>query len=477
MHSFESGRGRFSTPKIDTCAIVPILACAYAAIIGPVLDFVSVPLDSFDAYMQMSRVQNAEPGLPNRIFWPAIAVVSVVLAVRHYSRLGRLTLPPHIICLFAYAAFAGASVLWAFRPEISFIRFLQQVMVLTSIVLPGMLAARTADMTRGMFLCLALGAILNIFFVLGDPPNLVTMYNGYPGYFSGKNYLGEFSAATFLVSLHEILYPRRRTLGIIVAVIAASLLFLSNSKTATGLAFVAPLVAGLMLISRIMRPLEKLATTAMKRRISLAIIVLSIPLCYIILSNVSGFDMYRVSYILYGDLSFTGRTVIWDFASWEIDRRPFLGWGYQSFWLVGPDAPSIVEAPGWVKNMPNAHNGYYDTMLELGYVGLTLLVIFITATFHAIGRLADLDRRRAWLMLSLVIYIVVYNFLESQWMRGFEFLWVVFVFVAVEIGRYCAPFPLITAAYGSRTAGRGSPLRARTPDLRIPMKPYPEKSD
>ena len=47
-------------------------------------------------------------------------------------------------------------------------------------------------------------------------------------------------------------------------------------------------------------------------------------------------------------------------------RRPLLGWGYQSFWLVGPDAPSIVEAPGWVKMMPNAHNGYYDTMLEIG---------------------------------------------------------------------------------------------------------------
>jgi hypothetical protein len=56
-----------------------------------------------------------------------------------------------------------------------------------------------------------------------------------------------------------------------------------------------------------------------------------------------------------------------------------LGWGYQSFWLVGPDAPSIVEAPGWVKLMPNAHNGYYDTMLEMGYIGYALLLTFIIA--------------------------------------------------------------------------------------------------
>ena len=30
--------------------------------------------------------------------------------------------------------------------------------------------------------------------------------------------------------------------------------------------------------------------------------------------------------------------------------------------------------------MPNAHNGYYDTMREMGYVGYFLLVTFISAT-------------------------------------------------------------------------------------------------
>ena len=182
--------------------------------------------------------------------------------------------------------------------------------------------------------------------------------------------------------------------------------------------------------------------------------------------------MYRLSYILYGDSTLTGRTIIWDFASWEIDRSPLLGWGYQSFWLVGPDAPSIVDAPGWVKTMPNAHNGYYDTMLELGYVGLILLVTFITATLHAIGRLADLDLRRAWLLLSLALYIILYNFLESLWMRGFEILWVVFAILAAEIGRYSQPFPLTRAAYESRTPRPAGPGPSR-PQLRIPLYQSP----
>jgi O-antigen ligase len=317
-------------------------------------------------------------------------------------------------------------------------------MVVTSIVLPAMLAVRTVDLMRGLFLCFAIASILNLFFVLGGSQTIVQEGSmkvalGYAGYFSSKNGLGEFAAIAFLLSLHEMLYPSfRRVFGIIVAVIAISLTFLSNSKTAFGLAFVAPFLAGLTLIIR--------KTT----RISPAIILLSIPLCYAILSSISGFNSNRLSYMLYGDPTFTGRQIIWDFANYEIGRRPFLGWGYQSFWLVGPDAPSVVEAPGWTKNMPNAHNGYYDTTLEMGYVGLALLLIFIIATLHAIGRLADRDRTRAWLVLSLALFIICYNFLESLWMRGFEVLWVVFVILTAEIGRYWQPFPLTRATYGSR---------------------------
>jgi O-antigen ligase len=298
-------------------------------------------------------------------------------------------------------------------------------------------------MMRGLFLCIAFGAILNVFFVFQNPPSA----DGYPGYFLGKNYLGEFSAIALLLSLYEVLYPGfRRVLGSVIVIVATLLLLWSNSKTAFGLVIISPVLAGLMLMTR--------KTT----RISLAIVLLSMPFCYAVLSSVSGLTMYRLSYILYGDSTLTGRTIIWDFADYEIGRRPLLGWGYQSFWLVGPDAPSVVEAPGWVKTMPNAHNGYYDTTLELGYVGYFLLITFISATVHAIGRVADRDPAKAWLVLSLALYIIMYNYLESSWMRGFEFLWVVFVILAVEIGRYWQPFPLTSAA--ARRTDRGAEDRA-----------------
>jgi exopolysaccharide production protein ExoQ len=439
-----ASRTALSAPKpmIDKFAIIPIAACFFALLVFPLLVFFT-PGDP-----------HALEGRPEtRIFWPAMAAISVLLTVQSRSR---LILPPHIICLLVYLAFAGASVLWAFSPERSFIRYLQQVMIVTSIALPAMLAARTVDMMRALFLCLAFALILNVFFVLrGDSTIVMENFKlvniGYQGYFSTKNQLGECASVAFLLSIHEILQRGwRRALGIIVNFIAILLVFLSHSKTAFGLALICPLLAWLTLL------LKKVT------RLSPAIILLTIPLCYALLSIISKYSIIsRVSYMLYNDSTLTGRTIIWDFARDEIARRPLFGWGYQSFWLV-PDSPSF-EGPGWVKMMPNAHNGYYDTMLEMGYAGLAFLLVFIIATLHSIGRVADRDPTRARLVLSLALFFILYNFFESLWMRGFEFLWLVFLVTAAETGRYWRSLP---PAFSSSTQRPGTP--GPSPGVRMP---------
>jgi len=440
--SYEMRRPRFSTPTIDTCAIVAFSVCAFALIVDPVLIFLTTGGQRPPNIMA--------PRLEPRLFWPLMATVSVALGVQNRNRLSKLTWPPHIICLFIYLAFAGASALWAFSPDRSFVRYTQQLMVVTSIVLPATLTARTVDLMRSLFLCFACSLVLNLLFVLGGSVTIAQYGSkavdiGYQGYFVGKNYLGECAAPALLLALDETRHRgRRRATGAIFAVLAIFLVYLSDSKTALGLAFMVPFLAWFTLIVR------KIT------RISPAIILFCIPLCYVVVSSVSHFNMNRVSYMLYGDSTLTGRTVIWDFVQHEIDRRSLVGWGYQSFWFV-PGSPALTEAPGWVKLMPNAHNGYYDTTLEMGHIGLILLLLFILTTLHAIGRVADRDPARARLLLSLVLFIICYNYFESLWMRGYEFLWVLFVFVAVEIGRYWQPLPLRRAASSSRSPRPGGP--------------------
>jgi O-antigen ligase len=359
-------------------------------------------------------------------------------------------------------ALAGASTLWAFKPEYSSVRFAQQAMIISSIVLPTLLAAPTADLLRGVFLVFALALIINLFFVLNQNPMILELGRiCYAGIYTFKGVLGECGAVALILSLNEILYRGwRRVFALIVIGIAIYLIILSDSKGSLALALPAPFLAGLTLF------------ISKRMRISPALVLLPIPICYAIASEIVGNLVNRISWYLYGNFTLSGRTIIWDFANLEIARRPFLGWGYQSFWLVGPDAPSITDAPGWVKNMPSSHSGYLDTMVDMGYAGIILLVTFLFATLHAIGRVADRDPSRAWILLTLALYLILTNFIETGWMHGIDLLWLLFLIVAAEAARYCRPSPscviepmvkgpLITGGRPRIAPGRGSGKLAR----------------
>lgn len=448
-HPAVSGQARLSPPLSGKFVLVPILVCLWDEIISPLLLYAQTGPRAGVGGMWSAAQQEIlfAPRIEHKIFWPPLAAISVILAIRHWSR---LTLPPHITYLFWYLAFAGASVLWAFKPEFSSVRVFQQAMIVISIVLPALLAARTVDMMRGLFLCFALALIVNLFFVLDQAPMLLENgRRGYPGYFTFKGVLGECAAFALLLSLHELVYSGwRRMLGVIVIGIAIYLVILSDSNGSLSLALVAPVLAGITLL------------VGKKTRASVAVVLLPIPLLYAGLDSVVGNLVNRISWYLYGNFTLTGRTIIWDFVSSAIALNPLVGWGYRSFWLVGSDGPSL-GAPGWVRAMPSSHNGFMEAKLDLGYVGLTLLVVFIFATLHAIGRVAVRDTPRAWLLLTLALYIILTNFLETGWMHGDDMLWLMFLFVAAEAGRYWQP-----SFRGAPEPIRRSPrIAARRPSL------------
>ena len=430
---------------LDRYSIIPAVACIYALIVHPILI-------SACSMNDMACLSGA--GSYSKAFWPILFLVALASILLNRAR---FTLSTNVVWLLICITFAGASVAWAFRPELSLIRYAQQIMIVTAIILPALMAQRRVDMTRLLFACFALAVIINCLYLFGPPRTFVKdAIKGYTGYFQGKNYMGGFAAVALLLSLHEMLYPgRRRLFGVLLGIPSALLLYLSNSKTALGLAILAPMLAAF-------------AVTLRKTvRVSPVVIPIAIVSVYMILATVLGINVYKISYLLYGDSTFTGRRLIWEFAQFEIDRRPLLGWGYQSFWLVGPDAPSVVEAPAWVKLMPNAHNGYLDATLEMGYVGFALLLAYLFTTLHAVRRLIDYDQRRGWIVLSLAFFILMSNGLESLWLRGFEFLWIVFLFLTAEVGRIGRPLPFPGPIHHYRSMPHPGRMRSASPRPRV----------
>jgi exopolysaccharide production protein ExoQ len=125
------------------------------------------------------------------------------------------------------------------------------------------------------------------------------------------------------------------------------------------------------------------------------------------------------------DQTLTGRTEIWRLVR-EQNINPVVGCGFQSFWNSQPGAEVYDELRD--TNIRTAHNGYLETYLDGGLVGIVLLTIMLlSATYKAIkavvttgGRLVD----RFALIFCLVA--LAYNWTESDFFR-LEPLWFAFL--------------------------------------------------
>jgi exopolysaccharide production protein ExoQ len=127
------------------------------------------------------------------------------------------------------------------------------------------------------------------------------------------------------------------------------------------------------------------------------------------------------------NLTLTDRTDVWQEAL-RLQRNPILGTGFESFWLG--DRLQTLWAKFWWRPL-QAHNGYIETYLNLGLVGILLLVGQIVGTFQKIR--LDLLKRFEFgrLRLGLLLAIVVYNYTEAAFV-AVSFVWTTFFLIAVD---------------------------------------------
>jgi O-antigen ligase len=273
-----------------------------------------------------------------------------------------------------------------------------------------------------VFCCFLGVCLLNVVFVFLLPSTPL----GHAGYYSHKNTLGANAAIAFVLSIHEIFRGgiARRGLALSGILISLFLLLASQSKTSLGLAVICPAL-GIVIVS--LTRFVKISPVAII--IYLSAVILSI---LIILSDATGLSLDDVSLLLFGDDTFTGRTIIWSFVSEMIELRPWFGWGYQSFWGSGPQALSR-QAPDWVASMPQGHNGYLDTALDTGILGLGLLLGLLISGLHGVGTVVKESPRLGCLAISLMLFTILHNGLETTFMRASATLWILFIVVVALV--------------------------------------------
>ena len=127
------------------------------------------------------------------------------------------------------------------------------------------------------------------------------------------------------------------------------------------------------------------------------------------------------------DMTFTGRTEIWD-ELLRLKTNPLLGTGFYNFWT---DGGYLEQLPEWIAFGRSAHNGYLEMYLDGGLIGLALIIMLLLLFGRRIHR--SIGRGDEWAFLRLAVFAVtvVYSFSESTFGRLTP-IWFVCLLAAIE---------------------------------------------
>jgi O-antigen ligase len=158
-----------------------------------------------------------------------------------------------------------------------------------------------------------------------------------------------------------------------------------------------------------------------------------------------GFDMNGSMAGAVGkDPTLTDRTKIWAFLL-GMHTNPAIGTGYQSFWL-GSRLDYFWQNSG-LGHLNEAHNGYLQVYLDLGLIGVLLVIGFLVAAYRSMcNRLAP-SSSFAEFGMAMWLVLVFYNMSEAALEGGL--LYMVFMMGAIVVPERAKTRVQRLAAFGA----------------------------
>lgn len=126
----------------------------------------------------------------------------------------------------------------------------------------------------------------------------------------------------------------------------------------------------------------------------------------------------------------TGRFSIWEKVWGLITEKPLEGWGWIGYWIPGVEPfEGLVEING--VPMYQAHNAYLDIWMQLGILGLVLLVWLMIAVFTRLWAVAVRHTNPLYLY-PLFVFLVIASQSLSESRLLIEAGWVLLVLLATK---------------------------------------------
>ena len=329
--------------------------------------------------------------------------------------------------LFAFLGFCALSVLWAEYPLVALKGNIKAglgniVMALIVLTDPSPVDAIKALIRRCTFVLIP----LSVFFIkfvpaIGRTYHRYTYETLYRGVATGANGLATTCFICGLLIISVLLRKDssdKKELGINLLMLSMIVWLLNKADGATSLVCLI-IGTGFLILHR--WNLFRQAIVLMGRNFGSVFVVVTLILVF----NYSWFINITADFIGHSE-TLWGRFELWNVLV-AMSGNPLWGLGYGNFW-VGARLEALWALYSW--HPTEAHNGYLETYLNLGFFGVALLAAMIVSAIKKTANSA-LKPQLRFLKLPYLLPLVLYNLTESAF-RGLHLGWFIFLLFAIE---------------------------------------------
>lgn len=398
-----------------------------------------------------------------RLAWLPVYAMTAGLLLFRIERLWRAW--PAVVAIGLLVLWAYASKWWSLFPEVTSRRAIA-LAISSAFALYLGAAFRGPHLPRLLMhtgLIMAVGSLVMVFAFPAIGVHQTDNAGLWRGLWYEKNQMGAVMVIVATASAAALASPDpRRLLPAAALLLSAALVLATQSKTS-----LLCLMLGLGVVGGFWAMRQGGATFSV---FAVWAAVAGAGLGYLVWDSHS----VEILEVLGKDPSLTGRTDIWEAILARVAERPWTGYGYGAFWERDSVPGDWIRfETGWL--VPNAHHGWLDVLVQLGWPGA--LLVGALAVFAAVATVLRADRAgvaEGWWALGFMTATLMLSLSESILLAHQGLPWVLFLAV---LTRAVLPDPLPVAGTaplapsahgGYRTGPRIVPSSAHAP-VRRPL--------